>query len=226
MSQTNLHNHPGQLGAVVLCGGRSQRMGFDKASLPFGESTFLEQVINRVQPAVGPIVLVGNAKQDFQSFNFENRDSNIKLAFDQVPDSGPLEGIREGLQALETTCSFAFVTSCDVPLLHTELIPFLLSMIDQHEAVIPIDPATGRVFGMTAVYRTRVHKQISRLVRNNDLRVSRLAEALDSKRIDINELKSVDPGLQSLFNINRLADYRQLLHSQSLEIPVRFLDGE
>jgi molybdopterin-guanine dinucleotide biosynthesis protein A len=79
---------------------------------------------------------------------------------------------------------------------------------------------------MTAVYRTRVHHEISRLVRNHDLRVSRLAEVLDAKRIEINRLKVVDPKLQSFLNINRLKDYRELLHSQSLEIPIRFRETE
>lgn len=226
MSKTVLNHQPNQLGAVVLCGGRSRRMGFDKASLPFGETTLLGQVIQGVTPAVGPIVLVGNARQDLRSFKFENRDAMIKFAFDHVADSGPLEGIRVGLQQLELQCPFAFVTSCDVPLLHTDLIPLLFSMIGRHEAVIPVDPRTGRVFGMTAVYRTRVHNQISQLVDGNDLKVSRLAEVLDCRRIDIHLLKSVDPTLESFLNINRLEDYRQLLHNQSLEIPVRFLEGE
>ena len=211
-----------QLGAVVLCGGRSQRMGYDKASLPFGKSTFLEEVINRVRPAVGPIVLVGNAKQDLRSFDFKNRTSRIQLAFDRISKSGPLEGIRVGLQKLQETCSLAFVTSCDVPLLNTELIPFLLARIDDHEAVIPFDPESDRVFGMTAVYRTEVHDKILQLVRDGELKVSGLAESLDSNRIDINELRTVDPTLQSFLNINRLEDYRQLLSSQSLEIPARF----
>ncbi len=226
MPNTHFLQQPDQLGAVVLCGGRSRRMGFDKASLPFGESTFLEQVIKRIQSAVGRIVLVGNAKQDLRSFDYLNQFPKILLAFDQAPDSGPLEGIRVGLQELESSCSHAFVTSCDVPLLKTELIPFLASRMGQHEAIIPMDPKTDRVFGMTAVYRTVVHQQIARLVSHNDLKVSRLADVLDAQKIDVAELKLVDPELQSLFNVNRREDYRQLLQSQSLEIPPRFRDGE
>ncbi len=55
---------PDRRGALVLCGGRSTRMGRDKASLPFGEETMLERVVHRLEDHVAEIVVVARPGQD------------------------------------------------------------------------------------------------------------------------------------------------------------------
>ena len=45
-------------GGLVLCGGRSRRMGLDKASLPFGPETMLNRVVRKLSEVVSPIVVV------------------------------------------------------------------------------------------------------------------------------------------------------------------------
>lgn len=226
MPGTSATHSKDQLGAVVLCGGRSQRMGFDKASLPFGENTFLDEVIKHVEPAVGKIVLVGNSQQNLESFPVHTSNERIAITFDEQNGFGPLEGIRAGLKILSHRFNYAFVTSCDVPLLCTDLIPFLFSKIDKHEALIPVDTSLNRVYGLTAIYHTALHSSIAKLIDNNDLRVSDLATHFDTKLIDMNELKAVDPELNSFLNINCLDDYRRLLECQLLKIPAQFRETE
>ena len=54
------------LGAIVLCGGQSSRLGVDKQELMFGGKTFLETIILALQPVVRRILLVGNVNADRQ----------------------------------------------------------------------------------------------------------------------------------------------------------------
>ena len=53
-----------QKGAIVLCGGKSSRMGRDKATLPFGPEQMLERVVRLVSQVAHPNnVVVVSAKE-------------------------------------------------------------------------------------------------------------------------------------------------------------------
>ena len=114
-------------------------------------------------------------------------------------------------------CEFAFVTSCDVPLLKPQLIRFLFEQLEGHPAIVPVQG--DRVFGMTAIYRTDQHVEIDDRIKSNQLRVSDLAAALDARCIKADELRKADPDLDSLTNINSVDDYRILLDRLGLECP-------
>jgi molybdopterin-guanine dinucleotide biosynthesis protein A len=78
--------------AIVLCGGRSRRMGRDKWSLPFGPGTLLDHVVARVRPAVDEIVVVAREGQDVTTGETIVRDPAEGL--------GPLAGLVGGLDAV------------------------------------------------------------------------------------------------------------------------------
>ena len=179
--------------------------------LVFQGKTFLEQVTSQVAKVTGPIVLVGGT--DFSQHELPN----VMLGQDENPDSGPLEGIRVGLKMLEPLVEYAFVTSCDVPLIKPELIQFLISQMQDHTAIVPRDG--NRIYGMTAIYKTSLWKELGERVKNRKLRVSDLATAFDARIIEVDELKRVDANLDSMTNINTPADYAELLERFGLDWP-------
>jgi molybdopterin-guanine dinucleotide biosynthesis protein A len=205
-----------RLGAVVLCGGKSTRLGVDKSQLLFQGQTFLERVVRQIQRACGSIVLVGDT-----DFSKHNLPAEIVIAGDEQVEKGPLEGIRVGLKRLAQQVDYAFVTSCDVPLLRTELIGYLFEQIGSHQAIVPVE--NHRVFGLTAIYQTELHQTIEQRIADEQLRVSDLANAFTTNRIDIESLKVVDPDLDSLTNVNSAADYFELLKRFGLECPEQFV---
>jgi molybdopterin-guanine dinucleotide biosynthesis protein A len=203
-----------RLGAVILCGGRSLRMGYPKWRLPLDGQSLLERIIDTVAIHASPIAL---------SFNEADQPALAKTAAplivcDQYPDCGPIEGIRACLRRLESECDAAFVTACDVPLLKAPLIALLYSLLsDDYDAVIPVD---GRhIFGLTAVYRCGSHKKIEQLVREGKLRVSLLSDALRTRLVSMQEIRSVDKNADSLKNINDPEDYFSLLTELGLDCP-------
>ena len=216
------HNPISNLGAVVLCGGKSSRLGIDKTRLDFKGRSFLEQVVAQVAQACSRVVVVGDT-----DLSFHNLPEDVWLARDQEANKGPLEGIRVGLERLAggqadgqagtDGCEFAFVTSCDVPLLKPELIRFLFEQSKRHAAVVPVQG--DRVFGMTAIYRTDCFVEIGKRVQADQLRVSDLATALDARLLKADSLREIDPDLDSLTNVNSVDDYRQLLVRLKLQCP-------
>ena len=82
-------------GGIVLCGGKSTRMGVSKATLPFGPETMLQRVVRLLGTVVSPVVVVAAREQSLPEL-----PDDITVARDEREQRGPLEGLRAGLTAL------------------------------------------------------------------------------------------------------------------------------
>src|SRR4051794_18935805 len=102
------------LGAVVLCGGQSRRMGQPKAWLPFGSERLLQRVVRLVGSGIGdgPIVIVAAPDQVCPPLP----DSST-IVRDPVTGRGPLQGLAAGLAALPRSVELAYASATDVPFL-------------------------------------------------------------------------------------------------------------
>jgi molybdopterin-guanine dinucleotide biosynthesis protein A len=172
--------------------------------LRFGEQSFLEVIVATLAQICSPIVLVGEVNNELHEFA-----TPVVSCQDECRESGPLEGIRVGLKQLSTQTEYAFVTSCDVPLLTPAVVDFLIGHIGEHDAVLPFQGQ--RFYGMTAIYRTSMHEKASDRIQQGLLRVSDLTEGCNVNLLPVDSLKQVDPQLDSLTNINSMDDYRRLL---------------
>src|SRR5690349_5356268 len=119
-------------GGIVLCGGRSTRMGSSKALLPFGSETMLQRVIRLLGTVVSPLVVVAARDQTLPEL-----PPDVTIALDEREGRGPLEGLRAGLKALPADVESAYVTSCDVPLLVPDFVRRMIDLLgDQDIAVV------------------------------------------------------------------------------------------
>lgn len=198
---------PCSLGGIILVGGQSSRMGANKAELMLGGLTFLEQLVETLSAACEPIVIVGRVAEPLKS-KLSAQYRTLIFTQDERNDCGPLEGIRVGLKTLSADTEHAFVTAVDAPLLKPEFITALLNRIGEHVAAIPI--AGSRIYGMTAIYRTSLLDQIEQQIQSGNLRVKSLAEIPGVRMVDVAELQTIDPQLDSLLNVNTPDDYEGL----------------
>ena len=200
-------------GAIILCGGRSSRMGTDKALLPYGNETMLERVIRIVGSIVDPqqIVVVAAADQQLPSL-----PSAIKIVRDSEHYQGPLPALACGLAALPNIDA-AFVTGCDAPLLSPKLVEFLFAQLGVTDAVVPQD--ADRMYPLCAVYRTAVLPAIVRQTTTDDRSLHGLISHLNANRIPVESFRTVDPQLNSLRNVNSHADYVAALAAAGLSTP-------
>lgn len=191
-------------GGVVLCGGHSRRMGRPKFSLPFGEEALLQRVCRILSEAVSPIVVVAAADQELPDL-----PNGVRIARDEYDSQGPLAGIATGLNALQTDVDAAFVTSCDAPLLCPEFVKRLTELLGDHDVAAPIDGQYDHV--LAAVYRTTLADHARRLLAEDRRRPLFLLEESNSLRIPVEKLRSVDPNLDSLRNVNTPEGYEEVL---------------
>jgi len=191
--------------AIVLCGGRSRRMGRDKAALPFGNETMLERVVRIVSAVVDEVVIVAREGQAVPG-------GFTDVVRDPAEGLGPLAGLAAGLAAMRA--ERAFLTSCDVPLLRPEYVTRLLQLSQGRQAAVPrID---GYLMSTSAVYARSVLPVAERLVGERRLRPAFLVDAVDARVVTADELRDVDPDLASFRNCNEPEDYRAALRDAGL----------
>jgi molybdopterin-guanine dinucleotide biosynthesis protein A len=200
---------PTKVGGIVLCGGHSTRMGRPKFSLPFGDEVLLQRVCRILTEVVSPIVVVAAADQELPALPTE-----VLVVRDEYNSLGPLAGIATGLDALQNEADAAFITSCDAPLLRTEFVGRLIELLGDHDVAAPTDGQYDHV--LAAVYRVSLADQARQLLAGNRRRPLFLLDESNSLRVHVDELRNVDPELDSLRNMNTPEDYEEVLRLTGL----------
>lgn len=200
---------PLRVGGIVLCGGKSTRMGRPKAWLPFGNEALLQRVVRILSQIVSPIVVVAARDQELPPLG-----AGIEVLRDEYDALGPLAGLATGLAALSGRVDAAFACPCDAALLRPEFIHAMITRLGDCELVIPRDGKYHHP--LAAVYRVSVEPGIRSLIAENRLRPVFLLELARSCEVDVESLRSVDPGLQSLRNLNTPADYQAALEEAGI----------
>ncbi len=192
------------VGGIVVCGGKSTRMGTPKAALPFGSETMLQRVVRLLGTVVEPLVVVAAPGQPLPPL-----PAGVILTRDERENRGPLEGIRAGLKALPETVGAAYITSCDVPLLVPAFVARMIALIGKNDiAVMEIE---GFPHPLSAVYRRNVLPHVELLLAADRLRPVFLFDAVRTRRVQPSEMVAADPELRSLRNLNTPDDYRAAL---------------
>lgn len=128
----------------VLAGGRSRRMGRDKALIPLASSTMLEHVVARCRPPSGAVLLSGP---------FERLGD---FPWGVVPDrgaGGPLAGIQA--LASEATTELLAVVPCDMPYLEASTLEPLLALVSDGCEVAFFEGRAGEPEPLPCVLRAR-----------------------------------------------------------------------
>lgn len=197
------------VGGIVLCGGRSSRMGRPKLTLPFGGEPMLARVVRILRSTLGHVVVVAAPDQEVPLL-----PSDVRILRDDQEHLGPLAGMAVGLRALADEVDAAYVSSCDVPLLNPAFIAEIVRRLGSHELAVPKE---GDFYHpLAAVYRTSLAERARQLVAAQRLRPLFLIQASDSVEIPVDEMRGVDPELQSLRNLNRPEDYETALRLAGL----------
>ena len=192
--------NPVRTAGVVLCGGRSTRMGLPKATLPFGPELMLQRVVRLLAQVVSPIVVVAAPDQELPPLGAE-----VLVTRDEREGRGPLQGLLAGLTAIAPQAEAAYATSCDVPLLAPAFVRQMLAQLSDHDIAVPVEQQFHHP--LAAVYRTSVVPHIAELLAADQLRPVFLFDRVRTLRVPVEELKTADPSLNTLKNLNRPEDY-------------------
>jgi molybdopterin-guanine dinucleotide biosynthesis protein A len=182
------------VGGIVLAGGKSSRLGFDKALVRVNGEFLAQWLPDQLAALCYPVALVVDRPQRYAV--------SVRQLVDGAPDAGPLAGIAVGLQSLAMPALFA--CACDMPLLQPALIERLCAALDGYDLVIP--ERDGRLEPLCAVYSASCLPVIQRLLRDHRLRANAVAGEVSTRILQEPEWRDIDPEGDSFLNINTPAD--------------------
>jgi molybdopterin-guanine dinucleotide biosynthesis protein A len=200
--------------AIVLCGGRSRRMGRDKGALPFGDENMLERMVRIVGSVTDEVVIVAREGQPVTG-DFAGARSRPKIVRDPAEGLGPLAGIAAGLAAVSAERSF--LCSCDLPLLEPAVVRFLFDLAHDHPIAVPF--LAGHHLPTAAIYHRDLLPLARSLLDQERRRPLFLIEAVAARIVTEDELRTVDPELSSFLDCNTPESYKEALALAGLADP-------
>lgn len=186
---------------LLLAGGKSRRMGTDKASLLYGGKTFAELIIEKAEK-------IGISRIFISGFDFEG--SKGKVVWDQFPDRGPLGGIHACMKEMDTP--FCLILPVDVPELPVNILEGLLDYHENHRSgltakrEIPLLWQHGdRREPLIGIYPVIMVKKIEEMIKESALPVFRVLDRWGY------ECYFQDVSEESIINVNTPELYEKLL---------------
>ena len=115
---------------VILAGGKSRRMGSDKAFMEVGQAGMIQRVADELQKVFNEVLIAGGGE-------VTGRRLGLTVVADIIPGGGPLSGIHAALKAsLYNKC---LVVPCDMPFLKAELAALMVSQAHGYDVAVPTD---------------------------------------------------------------------------------------
>lgn len=187
-----------ETGAVILTGGKSRRMGSDKAMLHLKGKPFLELIAE--QTACFDEVLLSVDKAE------RHPGCKLKKVEDKYPETGPIGGIYSAL--LECRSERLLVVGCDMPLFTRGLAEYLCDFADGGYDAYPVVTRARRIQPLCAVY-----SKSSAVILEEQIKAGnyRLSDALDRMRVKPVPLRHSAYSDETVQNINTAAEYSSLL---------------
>lgn len=191
----------GGVSAIVLCGGESSRMGFDKAFIKIEGRTLVERQVALLKRRFGKIILVTNAPGSYKSC------SRVKVVTDIVRGFGPLGGLYTGLN--NSRSEYNLVAACDMPFFSPDLAAYMAGRVKEgFQAVVPY--YKKRYQPLFAVYSRDCLSKIREALAGDKLKLAKLLSEFKVRKVLRKELvKFGDPEV-FFRNINTPQDLRLL----------------
>jgi len=190
---------------IVLAGGRSRRLGRDKALLCFEGEPLVVRAVRLLKGLCPEVLVITGEERRYTDL------LDVPVVEDLVKGLGPLGGLYTALAI--SSYDYNLVLACDMPLLEPRLLALLLGRIaltPQAEAIVP--RVRGYLEPFPGVYHRRCLDKIQGLLREGRLKIQGLLEALDLALVPQEEVQVVVSvsGLRAFVNLNTPADLGKL----------------
>ncbi len=168
--------------AALLVGGRSRRMGQDKARLKVGGTALAERLLRLVRPLVGRVVLCGDRP--------DLADLGVEVVSDRRPGQGPLAGLEAALQVAQVP--WVMLLACDLAALDPATLRLLLAGREAAEAEGALAVVVRGPRGpepLVALYHQQLGPEVSRRLDMGARALHRLIEATRVSWVEVEDAR-------------------------------------
>lgn len=189
---------------ILLAGGKSSRMGKDKALLKYGDETFMSASLKKLNTLFDEVILV---LDNVEKYHIEN----VKIIKDIYPGMGPMGGIHAALKAAKN--DWIFVIPCDMPMWETSLVEEILKHRLDNDIVVPV--INDHMEPLFALYNKTCIPGIEECLNNNIIKVIKLYPMVKTHYLVLEKVyNEVEKCKKSLFNINTPEDLKLLMQDE------------
>jgi molybdopterin-guanine dinucleotide biosynthesis protein A len=196
------------MSAFILAGGRSSRMGSDKALLPFRGENLLEVALGKAR-RVSPMPIIVGDRGLYSAFG--------EVIEDRFPGGGPLGGIHAALCATKTELNL--VLSVDMPLMTGDFLNWLAQLAARGEESAFVPEAQGKRQPLCAVYRRVAKSVIEQALRMGDFKVDHIFPLIPTRYVPEDELLAAGFSSDIFCNVNTRDDYEAVRNLQKQDPP-------
>jgi len=187
------------LTAFVLAGGKSTRMGQDKALLELNNETLLVRVLKLAKLIAPNVRIIGDAKK-FAPWG--------DVVEDIYPEHGPLGGIHAALAGTETDLNL--VLPVDMPFLDRAFLDFLVAKGASSSAIVTVPRSGDRLHPLCATYRRSFVEVAKRSLEAGHNRIDALFSDVETQIIEEDEIRRNGFPLNLFRNVNTPQDWQEL----------------
>jgi molybdopterin-guanine dinucleotide biosynthesis protein A len=183
----------------AVAGGRSQRMGSDKALLPWAGTTLLEHTLARLRDVCAEVCILSGVQIRYANYG-------VPVHADVVPEAGPLGGVHAGLLNLRT--SVGLFLAVDTPLIPPALLGALAAAAAGFDAVVPV--VGGLPEPLCAVYRGTCLEPVRRRLEAGERKMTSFWPDVSVRTMAEDELATFGDPTMMFRNLNTTEDYLRL----------------
>ncbi len=180
------------ISGIILAGGKSARMGTDKALLKVGTYYIIERIAGVLRTLVDEIIIVTDRPERYAKYG-------DRTTGDIMPGNGPMGGIHAGL--VQATYPRVLVTACDLPFISTPVGRLMIQNAADYDVVVPC--YRGYFEPLYALYNKSCIKVFEQHLTRRLIKITRLYEELNARCLEEEEMSKVEPHLERVFfNLN------------------------
>jgi molybdenum cofactor guanylyltransferase len=184
--------------SIILAGGRSLRLGQNKALQTIEGKSLIQWVVDRLAMLSTEIIIATAHGEQIPC----SSTAKISTAADIYAGKGPLGGIHSGLTASSSPRSI--VASCDTPFVSVGLLEYMTQICSAFDIVVP--RIKDKIEPLCAVYSRNCLAPIQELLEQDERQIRKLFGKVRVKYVEEDEVNRFDPEHLSFFNINSQAD--------------------
>lgn len=190
--------------AVILAGGKSRRMGFDKQLIKINDKYLIEILVSELSKEFDEIIIISNNQDVYNQMKF---DCSVIIEKDIIKDKGPLSGLYSALYYSKS--QYIFLIACDMPYINKEYIRFMKSEITINPKISGIVSRKGKwIEPFYGFYSKSLMQDILINIDSNDLKILNLLLKNDIIYIDEAKVREYSKELEIFENLNTLDDIK------------------
>ena len=183
--------------AIILAGGKSSRMGFDKQFLQIDDRRIMDDLISKLEEEFYEIIIVTNKPEEYKSYKH-------KIVSDIIVGKGPLSGIHVGLK--ESSSDYAFVVGCDMPNINLDYIKYMKKSMENKDYDGCVTYLNNLIEPFHGFYSKNIIERIEKYLANDMRSVNKLILNLEFLKIDEGVARRFSPNWDMFLNLNNQKD--------------------